>query len=286
MLHERRARLAERDRPKLDDIGRTELVIERRQVERDRRSQVLGQSGDTGAPRDSDACQRQLMDSVVDPRLRLEIGGRRRSCQLAAPETRELNIERRRPDCFESNRGRRHQRAELNARTKVLVAIRSANRISSDGAIAMITLPMRSTEAVASGRRGWYGAPDSDRTSRTSASAASSSTVRPAGALPMSGTAMTSTRAPGTIAPPTALTATTGIATARSPGRSVRPVWKTAASAASAWVTSGWPCHSGAIGTRPMASSTLEMAPAGSASGGTDRTSRSSAVSGRIDATS
>ena len=35
-----------------------------------------------------------------------------------------------------------------------------------------------------------------------------------------------------------------------------------------------------------MASSAFEMAPAGSASGGTDRTSRSSAVSGLIAATS
>src|SRR5438093_7442868 len=286
MPHERRARLTERDLPKLDDIEGTEPISERRQVEGDRRSQLLVRPGDTGARHDADASQREPIRGVIDATRCLEICARLRSGELAAAQPRELRIEPRGSDNLESKRGCGHQRAELKASTKVLVAMRSANRISSDGAIAMITLPMRSTETVPSGRRGWYGAPDSDRTSRTSASAASSSTVRPAGALPMTGTAMTSTRAPGAIAPPTALTATTGLATARSPGRRVRPVWKTAASAASAWETSGWPCHSGAIGTRPMASSALEMAPAGSASGGTDRTSRSSALSGLIAATS
>src|SRR5438270_14020598 len=154
MPHEHRARFAERDRPKLNDIDRAEGVSERRKVERDRRSQLLCDNGDTGAGRATDACQRQLTESGVESTLCLQIYGRRRARELAAPKSRELTIECRRPDRFESDRARRHQRAELNASTKVLVAIRSAKRISSDGAIAMITLPMRSTEAVASGRRG------------------------------------------------------------------------------------------------------------------------------------
>src|SRR5438132_1373698 len=160
----------------------------------------------------------------------------------------------------------------MAARTNVLVAIRSANRSSSVGAIATTTLPIRSAvtspvlPAVAP-----YGAPVSARTSRTSALWARSSVVRPAGARPRRGTARTSTRAPGTSAPPTACAAETGSATARKPDGSVRPVWNAAGKSASAVAMRSCPRHSGARGVRPTAFASSVTASAGIASVGSSR---------------
>jgi hypothetical protein len=101
MPHEYRARLAQRDLPKLDDVDRTERVVERTQVERDRRPQRRGRGGNTCAPRGTDAGERELRGGVVDPTLCLEIRDRCRSCEFAAPESVEASIELRSPDRFE-----------------------------------------------------------------------------------------------------------------------------------------------------------------------------------------
>src|SRR2546427_553215 len=123
----------------------------------------------------------------------------------------------------------------MAARTNVLVAIRSANRSSSVGAIATTTLPIRSavTSPVLPAVPP-YGAPVSARTSRTSALCARSSVVRPAGARPRRGTAGISTRAPGTSAPPTACAAEPGSAAARTPAGTVKPAGNAAGEAVSA----------------------------------------------------
>ena len=94
---------------------------------------------------------------------------------------------------------------------------------------------------------------------------------------------MTSTRAPGRIAPPTAWAALdTGSATARMPVGNERPVWNEAASSESAGPSTTCPRQSGARGSFPMAALASASAPAGTASAGIDAIARSSATSGWV----
>src|SRR6185503_14210448 len=106
-----------------------------------------------------------FIDGAIGLQVRVVCGTR----ESARSESRETAVERCALDRLKPERRGRGQCAELKARTKVLVAMRSANRSSSDGEIAMITLPIRSTAILGSSRRVEYGAPDSERTSSTSA---------------------------------------------------------------------------------------------------------------------
>src|SRR4051812_46952779 len=104
------------------------------------------------------------MGHFIEVTIGLQVRGACGTCESAGSESCEMAVKGRALDHLKPE-GRPHdQCAEVNARTNVLVAMRSANRSSSDGAIAMITLPMRSTAILESSRRVEYGAPDSERT--------------------------------------------------------------------------------------------------------------------------
>ena len=110
---------------------------------RDRRS-YCGLTTWHARQRATDARQRQLLYCLVNITVALEVRGASGTSESAAPEVREASIESRPANGLQPKVRSHGQCAELNASTNELVAIRSANRISSAGVIAMTTLPMRS----------------------------------------------------------------------------------------------------------------------------------------------
>src|SRR6267143_4254366 len=164
-VHERHTRGTKGDRLKLHDIDRQQRLVEWHEVESDRRSQACRGNGDTSALRHANARQGELIGRVLDLTIAIEIRDRGCVSQRAATQPRQAIVQPCSSDRLKLQGGSHHQCAELNASTKLLVAIRSANRISSAGVIARITLPMRSPASAASCRFVRYGAPDSDRTS-------------------------------------------------------------------------------------------------------------------------
>src|SRR2546428_1140388 len=274
---------AEREGADMNEIERERRQRERREVTTNRRTGPRPRGERTERRGRSDARERQEALGAGGLRIvHFEEHPIGRPREGRRPDARDGAIDVAFADALTAQDG--HQRDPTSARMNVLVAIRSANRISSAGSMAIRTLPILSVAYVLGlfAIDPPYGAPVSARTSSTMAACASSSVARPAGARPPTGTARTSTRAPGTSAPPTACAAPIGKATARIPRGSARPVWNAAASSASPAASTTWPRQSGARGILPRAAETSATEPAGTASGGSDAVARSSAVSGCV----
>src|SRR3989442_8637960 len=136
-------------------------------------------------------------------------------------DTERLSACRDRDAECERVRAAGHREADHGERKrmKVLVAMRSASRRSSDAGTATTTLPRRAfaKAPLFSVPGSTNGPPDSLRTSRTSSPLAMRSGPRSGEARDCTGTATTSTRIPGAIAPPSATAGETGSATACQP---------------------------------------------------------------------
>src|SRR2546427_2505792 len=172
-------------------------------------------------------------------------------------------------------------------RMKVLVAMRSASRRSSDAGTATTTLPRRAfaKAPLFSVPGSTNGPPDSLRTSRTSSPLAMRSGPRSGEARgDCAGTATTSTHMPGAIAPPSATAGDTGSATAYQPSGGRMPQRKPAGASNDERSTS-WPGSRRAWTTRPTASAASTIASGGIAPEETsmlDRSAGASAVSPSI----